>query len=211
MEFQLLRKKVVVPRFKLREWLKFDRNRQRVIDAAARKDADALGSAICTCLAAAFGLDMETMDEMPWYEIAEAFTYLVMENIPRRDVPILKSPVKSAEVDWDYEERIWYLWLHVLAKNYGWTAEYIAEMDIDDAVALMQEILVDEQLEKEFVYMLSEVAYPYNENTKKSEFKPLPRPAWMTKEHPQPRYKIPVRMMPVGTIIRHESDRSLTN
>lgn len=79
-----------------------------------------------------------------------------------------------------------------------------SELDPDDGVALLQEILTDDQLEKEWQWSLSEIAYPYNPDTKKSEFKNLPRPVWMQKEIRKPvkQIKIPASMLPVG-IVRH--------
>jgi len=65
-------------------------------------------------------------------------------------------------------------------------------------------MLVDDQLEKEWEWSLSELAYSYNSSTKKSEFKELPRPDWMDgKEIEEIKLiKIPKSMMPVGQVVR---------
>jgi len=63
----------------------------------------------------------------------------------------------------------------MLAKNYGWTLEYVSMLQVEEALAKIQEILVDEQLEHEFFYGLSEVAYSYDSSTKKSKFVPMPQ------------------------------------
>jgi len=66
-----------------------------------------------------------------------------------------------------------------LAKSYGWNVEYIAQLDVDDALALVQEISLEEQFDKEWSYSLSEVAYEYDTASKKSKLRTLPRPSWM--------------------------------
>ena len=113
---------------------------------------------------------------------------------------------------WDYEGRTWYSWVHDLAHAYGWSMEYIAELDIDDASSLLQELIIDDQLEKEFYWMTSEIAYPYNESSKKSEFKPLDRPIWMRdeirsiKEGKDQTVRILKEHLPVGNIIKLYKD-----
>jgi len=61
---------------------------------------------------------------------------------------------------------------------------------------------VDDQLDREFIYGLSEIAYHYDKNTKTRKFVPLPRPHWM-REKIQPVKKFPIlkAMMPMGNII----------
>jgi hypothetical protein len=73
---------------------------------------------------------------------------------------------------------------------------------VEDALSKIQEIIVEDQLEKEFFYGLSEVAYHYDKSTKTSKFVPMPRPHWM-RAQPKPiqRFKIPVSMMPMGVVI----------
>ena len=63
---------------------------------------------------------------------------------------------------------------------------------------------MDDQLEREFYYGLSEVAYHYDAATKKSKFVPLPRPNWMRpKVEPEKVVKtpIPASMIPMGVVI----------
>jgi hypothetical protein len=71
--------------------------------------------------------------------------------------------------------------------------------DVDVALAHIQEILTDEQLEREFYWGTSEIAYPYNPTTKQSKFSPLTRPYFMAAPAPQlKRIQIPRGLMPVG-------------
>jgi hypothetical protein len=62
---------------------------------------------------------------------------------------------------------------------------------------------LEEQLDKEWTYSLSEIAFPYNSSTKKSEYKPLDRPEWMLPISPKqlPVIKMRKDMMPMGNIV----------
>jgi hypothetical protein len=72
---------------------------------------------------------------------------------------------------------------------------------VETVFQLAQEILVDKQLEREFLWSMSEIAYPYNKSTKRSEFKELTRPEFMWQKASEPkRFKIPVRLMPMGDV-----------
>ena len=76
-------------------------------------------------------------------------------------------------------------------------------LDIDTAIGLYQEISIDDQFEKEWEWSLSEIAFPYNQSTKKQEYKPLERPEWMLPISPKqlPTMKMRKDMMPVGNIV----------
>lgn len=141
----------------------------------------------------------------PWYEVRDALFSLLTDNRITLAVPILRSGKGGKEQPWDYPERDWYYWLHLFASQYGWSAEYVAEMDIDDAVALVQEIELDRQMEKEWEYQISEVAYPYDSASKKQKFRPLTRPNWMVAGlltlKPLLR-KIPKVWIPEGLVIK---------
>ena len=113
------------------------------------------------------------------------------------------SQVKNKkQIGWDYPERSWYIWVHVLGKTFGWSVEYIAELELDDAIALMEEICVQDQLDKEWQYSLTEFAY----DAKSGTHKPLPRPQWMSggfvdKKEELMKTIMPKHMIPVGNII----------
>jgi hypothetical protein len=116
-----------------------------------------------------------------WTDTVSTLLKCFREFAPNQDLPLIKDATgeKGKPSSWDYEGRGFWLWANVLCKAYGWTIEYVSDMDYNDAFTLLQEILTDEQLDKEFTYSLSEIAYPYNKSTKKNHFKPLPRPYWM--------------------------------
>jgi hypothetical protein len=108
---------------------------------------------------------------------------------------------KVEELSWNYNGRMKHYLIHILAKTYGWDDTYIKKLSVETALSYIQEIFVDDQLDKEFVYSLSEVAYPYNKSTKKSEFHPLPRPVWMQKEIKEvKKIKMLRSMLPVGNV-----------
>lgn len=146
-----------------------------------------------------------------WMVASQYFMLAMLTNAPLLDLALLRQEEsgETREV-WEYEQRTWYLWSSMLARNFGWSLEYIAELDVDDALAYLQEFLVKEQLDKEFWYGLSELAYPYNEGTQKHEFKPLERPDWMQmKEIPQhlqpPTVKIAKKYMPIGAVVKWDN------
>lgn len=186
----------------LKKWLELENLKSKIFDAAG----DSLGFAqgIINYLAVALCVSSTEIDEVAWYEAAEAYATINVLNNLNFQFPLLKESSHKEKYPWDYEGRSWYLWANVLAKAYGWSLEYIAELDPDDGVALLQEILTDDQLEKEWQWGLSEIAYPYNPDTKKSEFKEFARPVWMQKEIRKPvtHIRLPASMLPAG-IVRH--------
>ena len=151
---------------------------------------------------------------LPWSETGEVFLSLLQKNEITIQFPILKSMKGGKDdrgVPWDYPERDWYYWVHLLAYHYGWTLDYIAELDIDDALALLQEIEVESQIEKEWEYQISEIAYPYDPGTKKSVFKPLGRPQWMRREAVVQKRRILKAHLPIGVIIKvNQEDENKT-
>lgn len=102
---------------------------------------------------------------------------------------------------WDYEGRTAMLMVHVLARTYGWGLDQIVELEPEVGLALINEVLVDAQLQQEWEYGLSEVARVYNPSTKRSHFKPLPRPAWMAESMESLRVQIPKTILPQGKVI----------
>ena len=133
-----------------------------------------------------------------FYKVAELNTTAIFIPFMREKKD--KTEKEKEEIPWDYEGRSWYSWAHLFSKEYGWSLEYIAEMVVEDALCMLQELLTTDQLEKEFSWAMSEVAYAYNKNTKKSEYKALPRPNWMLPEVEIQKIKIPRSMLPMGVV-----------
>ena len=113
----------------------------------------------------------------------------------------VKSKKESKPDSWDYSGRSKVIWTNLLCHHYGWTVDYVRSLDVEIVFQLAQEVLVDKQLEREFLWSMSEIAYPYNKSTKRSEFKELPRPEFMWQKASEPKlFKIPVRLMPMGDV-----------
>jgi hypothetical protein len=130
-----------------------------------------------------------------------ALNQIARLNVPDIQAPILFSQDDIKKQSWDYPHRIWYLWSNAFARAYGWTLDMIENLSLDDAIGLFQEIRFDEQMEREFYYGLSEVAYPYDKMTKKSEFHPMPRPDWMRPTIEElPKVMLEKFMLPIGRV-----------
>jgi hypothetical protein len=152
--------------------------------------------------------DEQDWHDMPWIEVAQHYQLGVEANQLTIDFPMLRPRDReSQKLPWEYPERNWYVWANMFASRYSWTLDYIAELDIDDAVGLMQEILTDDHLAKEWQWNLSELTYSYDSTTKQSKHTEYPRPTWMLpiQEAPKP-VKIPKSLLPVGLVISTEDD-----
>jgi hypothetical protein len=196
-------------RIGLRLWLALEEIRETINKAAENRDTDNMALSINSYISAALGISSDIDMQLPWYEVATAYMQITTMCIPKHDLAILRPKKEKDErkVSWDYPERTFYLWSHIIASHYSWTLDYIADMPFDDALAILQEAMVEEQLQKEWQWSLSEIAYPYNETTKRSKFQPFPRPSWMSEEiifKPIKKIKIPRVMMPMGNVIRME-------
>ena len=194
-------------RSKLREWLALTDIYEKILSAV---DVDDVVKYIDKYISTA--LEGFNLHEEPWINTVVILGRIREINSPSIDFPSLQNEIKENKTiyGWDYEGRTWYLWLHSLAKEYGWSSEYIAELDVDDALGLMQEILVSEQLSREWEWSLSEIAYPYDKASKKSKFHPLKRPIWMvrgTRLKEPPKIKIEKRFIPVGNVIRYDNTK----
>ena len=187
-------------RLKFKEWIRLDEIRKKIDEEAEaghwQKIPNLIFEFITVC-----GVEI---DDPPWMDVRALYDQCVIENQPRIQFPIFRSKEKGKPSAWDYEGRSWYFWLNIFAKNYGWTPEIVEDLDLDDAVGLYEEILVEDQFSKEWQWGLSEMAYPYNKSTKKQHFKPLGRPDWMvvhSSDQPQKKVKIPIKSLPVGVVI----------
>lgn len=153
----------------------------------------------------------------PWGEIATA--YMMIENInllPHVDeFAIIRHAVSGdREVAWDNSLRSSLIWVHMIAKAYGWRKDEIENLWPEDAIALVQEILADEQIGREFIHALSDVAYEYNKSTKKSQYRPLQRPAWMSvgdRDGKPKKTKLRKDWLPTGQVIYPEGAEEIVH
>lgn len=139
---------------------------------------------------------------LPWKITLSLYDFARSVNNPTK-IPLLVShKSKDISIPWEYVGRDWHYYSHLLAKSYGWELQYIAGLDVDTALAHVQEILVDEQMNKEFLWSMSEIAYPYNSSTKTTKFSPLPRPYFMWETvKPAKKIKMLRSMLPSGVIV----------
>ena len=195
-----------IEKLRLRNWLKAEEAKEKITNASR----DELANAIYLYLHIALDINKEELETLPWYDVIDLLYETIEVNKPF-DFPILiQSNSKVDELPWKYDGDMWYGWLHLLSKSYNWSIEYIENLEVDTALALLQEIIIQDQLEKEFQWGMSEVAYVYNEATKKSEYKPLKRPLWMEKQavvKEVPKAKIRREFIPMGNVVRWNSEK----
>ena len=205
-----------VTKLGLRAWLELEDANKKTIDYMKGKSMAEAAASICSYLSIITKLDVDELKTFFWLDIANAYITILLASIPSIDFPLLKGKTENIEpISWDYEGRTWYMWSHILASKYGWTLEYIADMYFEDAIALIQETLLEEQLQKEWEWGLTEIAYPNNKITKKREFKALPRPSWMVgmrrMTKPIETAKIPVSMIPQGIVLQWKKNEATVN
>ena len=186
------------PKFK--RWILLEQQKEKIVKAI--ESGEDFPDELFSFLSIALGVRSNWYENADWMKIVKTF-YLVLSKLPQVDLPILTpTNEKPKDGSWEYEGRSWHQYSHILAKAYGWTLEYISCLQVKDALAKIQEVIVDDQLEKEFIYGLSEIAYKYDKSSKTSSLVPLPRPHWMrTKVKSIPRFLIPKSMMPMGIVM----------
>lgn len=185
---------------KLKKWIELESRKEKIVKAA-QGDGN-FPSELLDFLAAFMGVSYKYFQYADWTLLINAF-YVCVSKSPQVELPITSpSNEKSKEESWDYDNRTWHLYSHMLAKTYGWTLEEIANLPVLEALSKIQEIIVDDQLDREFYYGLSEIAYRYDKNSKTSSFVPMTRPHWMRpRMEPIKKSLIPKSMLPVGNII----------
>jgi hypothetical protein len=173
---------------------------QKAVESDVTKFPELVGLYLSTAL----NIPKKLTKKLKWSDTISLYYLALTVNTPNK-IPLLTSDNKKEKpVGWDYSGRNWNYWSHLFALNYGWSLEYIAGLDVNTALAHIQEILTDQQLEHEFVWSTTEIAYPYNSNTKQSKFSPLERPYWMAeKAQPIRKVKILRSMLPIGQV--HDS------
>lgn len=189
------------PKFK--QWIRLEELKEKTIQAA-KEGSSEFPSYLFDFLSAAFDLNKKWFGYLYWEQSIRLFLLGCKNNYPDTNLPLIKdvSPEKNKKDGWDYDGRRWNMYSHLLAKNYGWTLEYIAKLSVAEALGKIQEILVDNQLEKEFIWVGTELAYSYDKNTQESKFNPLPRPNWMLEKSEAPKKtKLLKEYLPIGNVI----------
>ena len=202
-------------RLNLRGWAELEGIRKRIKQGAEHgvymDSADAIIEFVRKC-----GIRGK-LKKKPWFDTIQLFVEAQRKNLPRVKFPLLSEASDEEQIPWDYIGRDWYWWVNLFAGNYGWTEGIIEKLDIDDAIGFFEEILVQEQIQKEWEHGHSEAAYKYDKATKESKYVPLERPKWMrvTKDNykPKPVKKIKIRqdMLPVGNVVNLDEEEQDAN
>jgi len=184
-------------------WSRLEETRTSVVKAVENSAIDVARLTVAYISIAFPFLPRWVYSKIYWVDLVELFSLVVKSFGPTKKIPFLVSQQEKSRKDntvsWDYPGRNLNYMTHTLAKAYGWSVEYIHGLDVDVALAFLQEVFTDEHLSKEFVYGLSEVAYAYNKNTGKSRLVPLDRPYWMlAKVTPVKTYPIRKDLIPAG-------------
>ena len=206
---------VSINRARFKSWIELEEIREDIFKAVERSDVDEIADFILLYLSTALNIDIDQIVDLPWKEVATAYSISVLINHNVRLLPFMKFSKKQLEDErdvWDYDGRLWYSYANKIAEKYHWTLDYIAELEVDDAFAMIQEILVSDQISKEWEWLLSDKSVGYDEATKKSRYIEFPRPDWM-KPIPKPpkKEKIPKFMLPVGNIVRYTTRQDVAN
>lgn len=202
-----------ITRSKLKEWIELEEIRSKLIQAIERKEVRLISDGVLSYVSVACNFDINDLEELSWIEVITLFSEASIANHLKIDLPFLRNSAGDEEAVWEYEGRTWYLYAHMLAKEYGWSLNEIAEMDVKDAFSLVQEIMISNQLNREWQWALSGNSIGYDSATKKSKFTPLDRPVWMrgrALKEPK-KIKIPKAILPVGNVISFRDFENVIN
>jgi len=183
----------------LGKFLHLEEIKDKIFQAAKRKE-EQFPDLVTSYISAAFLIPTAIIIRLPWEVTFSLFALASSKYIPTVKIPLLRPHKTKGEKDpWDYEGRLQNLYTHLLAKSYGWDAKDIDNLPIDKALALVQEVITDEQLDREFLWAMSERSYIYDSKTKSGRPNPLERPYFMKEPVKEPtKVKMPVNMLPPG-------------
>ena len=190
-------KMMPMPRFG--KFLRSEEIKYNIIKAAKRKE-EQFPELVISYLSAAFLFPRIIFKNLRWDLSLLLFSLASSKSSPNTELPLLKpSKQKEKKETWDYDGRGYALYIHLIARAYGWTEKEVCNLKTDTALALVQEIITDEQLDREFLWGMSEKSYSYNAKTKTGKAIPLDRPYFMKEEvKPPVKTKILKSMMPIG-------------
>ena len=152
-------------------------------------------------LAMAMGKKEHELGDLEFLEFGTTITTLRELNRLHFFPPFMQDGEPKTETPpWSYEGRGITIWVHRLATTYQWSREEILDLVPEEAVVYLQEIILDDQLRKEWEWNLSPQSQTYNKITKQTHHQPLPRPSWMVEREPQT-VKIPMSALPMGVVI----------
>jgi hypothetical protein len=150
----------------------------------------------------ATGLNADAIEQAKVSEILIAFTILVAFNKTMDTLPFMLVEKSKTEHEYEYQHRGLASWVAMIAARYGWTADYILnELSPEEAACYLQEAILQDYEDKEFMYRLSDVAYKLEGKGKsaRTKYVPLSKPSWMGKK--MPKVFIPKAWLPQGNVI----------
>ena len=187
---------LTVERARLGLHLFLAREAERSVGALSNGDADIAATHMGQYIRLACG---DHLGATTSAEMIAAFVELAVLNMPLFSLAFMEATIdKSPTPAYDYPDRGYALWVHRLASRYGWTREEIFDLCPEEFMCYLQEILVSEYDEEDRLRVLSEMAYHYDKATKKMNFRPLPRPAWMSGRKERQKMRIHYAYLPMA-------------
>lgn len=186
---------------RLSKFLYLEETKNKIRQAAKRKEKQ-FPDLLVSYVSAAFFIPKFILNWVRWDLLFALFGIAVSHSKPNIDIPLLR-PHKSKEKKdpWDYDGRGHSMYVHIIAKAYGWSLKEIENLEVDTALKLLQEIITDEQMDKEFLWGMSNKSYIYNYKTKFGKPNPLERPYFMKEETKAPeKMMIPKSVLPMGVV-----------
>jgi hypothetical protein len=193
---------------KFKKWIELEDQKTR-IRKAHKESREEFPKLVIHFLSHALSVPEKQINQLYWAETMSLFNRVALSITFTDYLPLASlAPKVDDEVGrnpWEYEGRTWHFYSHMLAKAYGWSLEYIADLPIFEAMAKVEEILLDEQLQREFQWGMSEASVIYDSKSQTSKPNPLPRPYWMKTANPTDplpikKVRIPSHMLPVGAV-----------
>ena len=188
---------------KFRKWITLEEQKNKIIEAVA--EGSDFPQKVLDFLSTALGLSTKYFQYASWEILVKSFYEVLSLTRCQISLSILQpTDEKAPDEPWDYDHRVWHQYSHTLAKTYGWSLEYIGNLQVMEALPKIQEISLDEQFQKEFLWMTSRNSVSYDKEGK-GKFNPLDRPSWMRKrvverKLPKDTTPIPAHMIPAGVI-----------
>lgn len=190
---------------RFKRWIELEDKKEQIL-RASEQNSDEFTKLLLSFLSDALSLPLWFFNRLYWVDTLVLFAEVSKSLLIEKYLPLIYvTPDKKSQQSemWDYKDRTWQYYSHILSKNYGWSLEYIGELSVFDALAHVQEILLSEQLDREFQWSMSEASVIYDAKTKTTKPNPLPRPYWMkqTDKLPSiPKFKLPKSVVPVGNV-----------
>lgn len=205
MQIEIQNETYEAKRFGLRKWLELEEVKQNIQRAIQHRNRSDLSHQIFVYVGMALSISPDILTDIPYQDVLSAFNDISSLNSLSVDLPFMQIQKKrvDAELPYDYPNRLWWIWAHQLAKDFGWTLDYIEELDPNNAACLYQEHLIRDYFDREWQWMCSQNSVGYDSTSKKSKYNPLPKPFWMyPKPVPPKKVKMLKSMVPSGIIVR---------